>query len=482
MKEWKILRDTYYADLYRKYGLEFIEKAGFFFDTETTDISLDQTVDILCTPLAFLDRSAKNPCVLLTTGSFCPIHVGHIKMMEAAKKAVEDRGFQVIGGYISPSHDEYVSIKNADKAIPIYHRIQQIKFAIKDYPWIDVDPWEGIFARVAINFTDVIERLSLYLKRHLNKEIPIFYVCGGDNQRFAKTFYDKGHCVIVSRPGYVASLSTSHRIVSAECDSTLSSTEIRANTPRTLLESKKLQLRVNRDDIHELAVIELLKSYFKDISCHYLDDQRRTFESLTSGQNVISIDSAISSDVDLNLARHYDLFGARMLGYGNRPDTPTIEQQISQIKTGKYVLFDDDVHTGNTMRFAKSQLENAGNEITSVLSLNISNPSESEILDARDFLVGINSNSGLVVKLPNQQLTRVPYMYPYVCPYIRASILDPVRFSIKMWDYNATFHKKSGYSLRNAPYLFQLANYLGFDLDNSIYDFCQYHLAMFGTK
>ena len=51
----------------------------------------------------------------------------------------------------------------------------------------------------AINYTDVIERLGLYLKRHLNAAVQVVYVFGGDNAAFTWAFLKKGMCVCVKR-------------------------------------------------------------------------------------------------------------------------------------------------------------------------------------------------------------------------------------------------------------------------------------------
>ena len=200
---WKIERDFFYKSLYDMTNEETILEAGFFYDTDTVNRNLKESIKILCTPLSFLNintnisKSPNGPCILLTCGAFCPLHPGHIQMMEVAKKHLEGIGYDVIGGYISPGHDEYISSKNKDKAIPIHYRIRIISQMIKHKDWLSVDPWEGLFCKVAVNFTDVYLRLQMYIKEHLKQDIPIFFVSGGDNAKFAMTFLKKGNCIIV---------------------------------------------------------------------------------------------------------------------------------------------------------------------------------------------------------------------------------------------------------------------------------------------
>ena len=83
--------------------------------------------------------------ILLTTGSLNPIHSGHIDMMNFAKKELESykknsKKYTVIGGFISPSHDEYVSTKPS--YICSNDRVKMIKAAVKNSYWIECDEWE----------------------------------------------------------------------------------------------------------------------------------------------------------------------------------------------------------------------------------------------------------------------------------------------------------------------------------------------------
>jgi len=478
MKLWKIERDSYYSELFHQHGLNYILDAGFFFDADEVDRKLKKTTNILCTPVAFLKKNQPKPCILLTTGGFCPPHYGHIQMMEAAKIAVEKQGFQVIGGYISPSHDEYVKTKTQSGWLPIYQRLSLIKNAIRSHPWLEIDPWEGIFNKVAVNFTDVLDRLQAYIDMYFEPNVTIMYVCGEDNYRFIRTFDNKGYCVVVTRPNYSGAVRFEHpRIFFAEGSADISSTTLRNQAPKTL-EKKSLQLRVNERDLNEVQILGQLVGRFSQTTFHQLTDQKLSFDSLAKNNNIISLDTELGKTFSLGLSRHYDLFGGTMLRYGNRPGTPSLEFQIKNIPPGMYILFDDDIHTGKTIRYAKQQLEYAGLKISGIVSLNISNPDASEILDARDFLFGLHPNGGLVVQLPNGKLTRVPYLYPYVCPYLRASILDPKRFSIEMWKLNAEMHKKSGLKVADANYLHDFAEYLGYADTVSLHDICLQHAAI----
>ncbi len=88
------------------------------------------------------DEALKRPLVLLTTGAFCPIHRGHIEMMELARNALETRGAAVLGGYISVSHDSYVLAKCGLEGMAwASSRLAMCEAAIADSDWLMVDPW-----------------------------------------------------------------------------------------------------------------------------------------------------------------------------------------------------------------------------------------------------------------------------------------------------------------------------------------------------
>lgn len=482
---WKITRDKFYGELFWQHGLEFITEAGFFADSSTEDENIAESVNTLCTPVAFLKKDLPNPCVLLSTGSFCPLHEGHIKMMEKAKEAVEKKGFQVAGAYFSPGHDEYIKSKTGDEWIPIHNRIQIIREMTKPYPWINVDPWEGTFTKVAVNFTDVVYRLGLYLKEHLGKEIPVFFVCGGDNARFVKAFSNHGHCVVVDRPPYhsfttykdALNESTYKRIIFAGGGIEMSSSWIRSVKKFSPPIKKDLNLRLGKTNARELAVAEKLKPYFSEITHHYIEDQKKLYHNMAACIMMISMDPYIEGDREFSMSREYDLFGTTMLGYTHRPGSRTLEQQVARIPRDHYGIYDDDIHTGNSIRFARKCLEADGRiVIDSVHSFNISETGNREILDARDFLFGFDEHSGLVVRLPNGRRVRVPYMYPFVCPFTRASVNTPMSFSTEMWKLNMELH--DDLLVCQVPHLADLYDFLGYEAETKIKDICKHYYEM----
>lgn len=495
----KIKEDPFYADLYTKHGLSFIEEAGWFPDTSEVGFLNRIFLHEIVTPVNHIikDNKLKNankPCVLINTGSFCPIHSGHIEMMECAKRELESYGFDVLGGYLSPGHDEYIFSKNKEEAIPINYRIKLINEVIENIDWLSVDPWEGIFTDVAVNFTEVVHRLELYLKEILGHNIPVFFVCGSDNARFALSFLDKGNCVVVNRPGYEDRFEKYQEQIGYHQDrifftgggNSMSSTEVRKTFKWNKPAKKKLQLRTSNHSL-DSNIIELLKPYYSNINIQYTGTQRMRFWDDNKDSNVISLDSLIDGtnngrfSYNLEVSRKYDFFGINKLGYTRRPSSKSFDEQIGIIDpTLSYYLFDDDIHTGGTMRFAKKLLEDRGVRVCGIKSSNI-NDGDDEILDSRDFIFGL-INSGLVVQVPGGNVhgsaVRVPYIYPFVDPTSRCSIDKPLDFSIKVWKMNLEYWSKSDTTLSHKEHLHKLFNgILGFGLETKISEICKYYIG-----
>lgn len=211
----KILQDPIYGPAYELLGssLEAMFDAGFFDDgaREESNIIPEADDNFFLTPVDKIRRRleatpsgpAPRLAVLLMTGSFCPVHEGHIESLEIARQELEARGIHVLGGYLSPSHDSYVSIKLTD-ALSAVQRLDLCQAATADSDWISADGWEAFGVDRAANFTDVVVRLERYLARHIKSDSPIdvYYVFSSDHARFCRAFVARGHCVCTVRPDY----------------------------------------------------------------------------------------------------------------------------------------------------------------------------------------------------------------------------------------------------------------------------------------
>src|SRR5688500_5587292 len=139
--------------------------------------------------------------VLVTTGAFSPLHMGHISMMEQARLMLMDRGDIVVGGFIAPGHDSYVSTKrNGEAAMGAARRVEIARISVDGRSWMTVDPWPALYAEAEMKFTTILKRTDKYLQRHLPEHsIKVWYVYGQDNQGFKDAFIYKPGAVCVER-------------------------------------------------------------------------------------------------------------------------------------------------------------------------------------------------------------------------------------------------------------------------------------------
>jgi nicotinic acid mononucleotide adenylyltransferase len=208
----KWARDPTFANAYRMLGgLKEIEEAGYFddgledsprSDPRWWSAPINKILKNLAQPKA--QGSSKELYVLVSTGAFSPVHAGHLEMMDRAKIALEGHGHVVLGGYLAPDHDSYISLKCGPDFTPASQRLDLCERAVRNSDWLMVERWAALHVPAAVNFTTVIERLEKHLAYYLHTHRPIHvaFVCGSDNARFAKAFTGRGSCICVLRPGF----------------------------------------------------------------------------------------------------------------------------------------------------------------------------------------------------------------------------------------------------------------------------------------
>lgn len=514
---WKVLRDKYYSEVYREYkDEELLVRAGFLQDTLTFKERDFYNLNLLTTPFDKLKdnvKELKKPVVLLSTGGFYPIHDGHIQMMEKAKKVIEEKGYNVIGGYLSLSHESYIKtkpyyIKNQ------YERMEEGREYLKNSDWLMIDPWESIYVRTAINFTDVIERLEKYLHKYIDDRIKVIYVFGGDNVDFMYCFRKNGFAVCINRYGSNNKF-IKHRnhqkenmifIENLTPESTLSSRNIR----KKLLNETKTEQAGNYlirnegllpikhliKDNNEELLKELHKDFlnqFKTLLSNCFDNkisvktinmekQVKDAKKYLKDKKTISLDCYFKGTYNLEVSRLFSISSyqdkyTKLIG---RLGYQYIEEQVKKIKKGNYTLVDDDSVTGRTLNSVKENLPQGVETTDTFLLANSIHENVFDVVDLRDFIIGGNQ-SGLVVALPNKEIIRVPYIMPYVNLTTRASI-PPNKtkdFSIMIWKMNKEFYQKYNRNIRlkemNQNFII-LMKYVGFKEEDKIIDICQWHI------
>lgn len=121
----------------------------------------------------------KKYVVLIECGAFSPITNMHLRIMEDAKNSMEENGYQVMGGFMSPVHPRY----GKKTLAPPKDRYVMVELALESSTWISATSWE-------INqndWTATAQLLNMFSK-HINNvlypgnhpHIEVRLVCGSD--------------------------------------------------------------------------------------------------------------------------------------------------------------------------------------------------------------------------------------------------------------------------------------------------------------
>lgn len=515
---WKVLRDPFYADVYKK--TKSVEKcidAGFILDSISLENIDYYKLDLLTTPVCkILDniKQKTNPVVLLSTGGFYPIHDGHIEMFELAKNVLQKNGYDVVGGYFSPSHDHYVKNKPNFK-ISTPNRIELCWQKIENSNWLMIDPWESLYAPTYINFTDVITRLELYLKKHVNKNIKVAYVFGGDNVGFVDCFENRGIAVCIERNTknnlfFEKMAQNSNKNVffveNKSQNANFSSRNMRDNSlKKQTIDTTQSNVYLVRNEktrsiefvcedektkqkCHKMFLKKFVKNIKKalpkqlQVKTIELDFQLDIAKQNIQNKKTISIDPYFDGTHNLKISRMFD-FADRQKKYNalvERVGEKPLDEQISNIKKGEYTLVDDDSVSGATLKgiLEKFPQDIKIKDIYLLSSCITQKPFD--VVDLRDFIVGAK-NGGLCVRLPNGQNARAPYLLPYVCLKTRANIIcdKELEFSLKMWKLNKEFYKNIKKTVKlsqcDAGFV-NLMKFVGFSEDTNMIEICDWHI------
>ncbi len=552
LRTWRLVRDRHYrACLAMGASLELIDRAGYFDDggpLPRRSVRADPAwmVTPLHRVLARLEqveaaeRAGQAPralTVVLMTGALCPVHRGHIELMEAARQALEREGVAVLGGYVSPGHDGYIAQKCGSDWLPAAHRLALCEEAVHNSDWLMADPWEALHCAGPVNFTDVIVRLEAYLAKHVRsaRKVEVVYAFGSDRAEFALTFARYGRGVCVRRPGHEAELAAiaehpfvraNRRVllVDAPVTSEVASREIRRNSAwRTGKPSLPARMRLLVRDEGDWAIDAWLRGReaasvraARDLllrrlrgeleraftEVHAPDVPRQlTIESrvlaeqaeqlrqrLPAGVRTLGLDPCILADSMLGVSRWFEPSTRRtQRGLVARPGWPTLAEQLEQLPAGEHVLVDDDLASGGTLRELLSLLPERCRVIAQLTAVDLPSleqagdgPGSVDLVDARDFIVGTR-DAGLVVALPDGARARVPYALPYMRPhdYYCVPLSTELSLSRAIWQLNVELFQAITPALlvRDADVGFRaLCDYLGFTDDTPLADVCAWHV------
>jgi hypothetical protein len=120
-------------------------------------------------------------CVLVSTGALNPVTLAHVAMFETAKAGLEaEFGFEVVGGFLSPSHDLYLEWKDPLwGAFSAEHRLEMCVAATQKHEFLAVRGWESSVVEDWPDFDEVSQALMDALKHRFSADAPeVLNLCG----------------------------------------------------------------------------------------------------------------------------------------------------------------------------------------------------------------------------------------------------------------------------------------------------------------
>jgi len=425
------------------------------FRTEIDEESINDysllTLPILDYQPQYINNKPKQLAVVVSTGSFSPMHKGHVDAMVIAKKYIEDNlGYQVIQGVMSLSHDGYVAFKNNGIAkLNVGARTEKAYEMTKDEDWITIDRFEGEMVSCPINFSTVLNRVKKYLTFHNEafNNIKVFYIFGSDNAAFSRSFVENEiyQSICIERANYsfdeiqqeLKQHKNIHFVKNNKETSGLSSTIIRKKITKQADDNHKKQIYFIRTDNVSMNFASKLKELIerfvnKKVEVRFINSSDYINVDM---ENTISLDKFIKAEYNLDVSREFQLSGSQKTAKKMVSMSESLISQILKIKKGSYWLLDDDSVSGFTLKSVENILNQNGIKILgyNLLIKNALKENEElyDVIDARDFCFRSVKN-GLVVKLFSNELARVPYIYPFVNLTSRANIKPDYQIEFSM--------------------------------------------------
>ena len=188
--------------------------------------------------------------MLLTTGALNPIHRGHVAIFDRARDTLESEyGFDVVGGFLSPSHDtylsgKYLSGKHRDETFfPAAQRLALCAAATKDHPFLAVASWESSVSGHWPDFPEVTATLERVLhERFPGEGIGVIYLCGQDHFRYAARAGLSG-VAVVTRAG---------RTEGSDAAGTIYAVRTASDDPFGQMSSTQVREALKNDDLQTL--------------------------------------------------------------------------------------------------------------------------------------------------------------------------------------------------------------------------------------
>jgi nicotinamide mononucleotide adenylyltransferase len=152
--------------------------------SETSDYTLP--VSKLVASRIASAETQKRYAILVSCGSYNPIHCAHVAMMHEAKHALESSAHIVLGAYVSPVNDGYGKAGLASFS----QRAAVCDAMLQDDDLVMIDRWEGLQPEYVRSYYVLCHVRDAVLQHYGSSidaaRVDVYLVCGGD---LFETFY-----------------------------------------------------------------------------------------------------------------------------------------------------------------------------------------------------------------------------------------------------------------------------------------------------
>ena len=367
------------------------------------------------------------PAVLVMTGAMDPMHEGHAEALEIARRRLEGLGFQVVHTHVVPDSHVYARMKRPMGAGSDEERAASVR-ALGYVCDEDCMRYPG-----RPNYTSILLHIRHKWQQHGVSPV-VFNVVGSDNALFAEVVaaYDSGSfgTVVVETDHHEEGLTlvkedTSRNILvcgrGGRKYASMSSTAVRSGNrssdlPVMYIKDDLDYYTTNRKFHDELinALEGMYTSYGYQVKVGHYRTQveelvKRTAskysQEIEDGAITVSLDRHIPAQVRFPIHRLFQSDSLQKMGY--------LPDRHLQVHPGqKFILLDDDMDTGNGMRFVKHIISAQGGETISVETIYQDPGREFDVLDASD--VTTIDGTGLMIQSPDLTRSRIPYLHPFL--------------------------------------------------------------------
>jgi len=142
-----------------------------------------------------VDVEEQHPCVILATGTFSPVHRGHLEMVQLARARLVDAGYAVLGAWLSLATDATAAKKASQLGyveMPGALRLRLASLVVQEDDFLSASSWEVGLSGESPNVKEVASELQQAILARFgdafatNIGIKVFAVCGIDRKHEMK--------------------------------------------------------------------------------------------------------------------------------------------------------------------------------------------------------------------------------------------------------------------------------------------------------